>query len=39
MRVPSSGLKIDNPAWPLLQALVSYWGVTDNDGASRGVIK
>ncbi len=36
MLVPSSGLKIDNPAWPLLQALISYWGTTDNDGNVAG---
>jgi len=35
MKVPS-GLRIDNPAWPLLQALVSYWGVTDADGNVGG---
>lgn len=36
MRVPQSGLQLDNPAWPLLQALISYWGVTDVDGAGGG---
>lgn len=36
MRTPSSGLKIDNPAWPLLQALISYWGTTDNNGNVAG---
>lgn len=30
-------LKIDNPAWPLLQALISYWGVTDALGGAGGV--
>ncbi|TET43279.1 MAG: hypothetical protein E3J60_00530 [Dehalococcoidia bacterium] len=35
MRTPS-GLRIDNPAWPLLQALISYWGTTDNDGNVAG---
>ncbi len=36
MKVPGSGLRIDDPAWPLLQALISYWGVTDNNGAGAG---
>jgi len=36
MRVPLSGLKIDNPAFPLLQALISYWGTTDNNGNVGG---
>ena len=31
-----SGLRIDNPAWVLLQALVSYWGVTDANGGAGG---
>ena len=35
MRTPS-GLRIDSPAWPLLQALISYWGTTDNDGNVAG---
>ena len=35
MKVPS-GLRIDSPAWPLLQALISYWGTTDNDGNAAG---
>jgi len=26
MRTPN-GLKIDNPAWPLLQAQITYWGI------------
>lgn len=37
MRLPQSGLKIDNPAWPLLQALISFWGVTDAAGAASGL--
>ena len=36
MRTPGSGLHTDNPAWPLLQALISFWGVTDADGAIGG---
>jgi len=31
-----TGLRIDDAAWPLLQAFVSYWGVTDSDGAAGG---
>jgi len=36
MRIPQSGLKIDNPAFPLLEALLSYWGTTDNNGNAAG---
>ncbi len=36
MRVPLSGLKLDNPAWPLLQALTAYWGITDQNGNAAG---
>ncbi len=32
-----SNLRIDDPAWPLLQALISYWGVTDAAGGGGGV--
>jgi len=35
MRVPN-GLRIDSPSWPLLQALISFWGVTDADGLAGG---
>lgn len=35
MRIPS-GLYIDNPAWPLLQAHVSYWGITSGAGNVLG---
>jgi len=31
-----TGLRIDDAAWPLLQAFVSYWGITDADGAAGG---
>jgi len=37
MRLPSSGLRIDNPAFPLLQAFVAYWGVTSANGAASGL--
>lgn len=36
MRTPGSGLYADNPAWPLLQALISYWGPTSADGNALG---
>lgn len=36
MRVPT-GLSIDNPAFPLLQAGIAYWGITDGDGAATGL--
>lgn len=36
MRLPISGLKIDNPAFPLLQAEISYWGITDAAGNAFG---
>jgi len=36
LQIPSSGLYIDNPAWPLLQAVLSYWGTTDAAGAAGG---
>lgn len=36
MKVPLSGLKLDNPAWPLLQASVTYWGITDQLGNAIG---
>jgi hypothetical protein len=35
MRTPA-GLYIDNPAFPLLQAYISYWGITDGLGAVTG---
>lgn len=35
MRTPS-GLRIDNPAWPLLQAGIAYWGVTSGAGNALG---
>jgi len=35
-RRPLSGLRTDNPAFPLLQALISYWGVTSADGGAGG---
>lgn len=36
MKTPGSGTVISNPAWYLLQALISYWGTTDNDGNVAG---
>ena len=35
MKLPS-GLRIDDPAWPLLQAHVSYWGITSAAGNALG---
>lgn len=32
MKTPNSGLRLDSPSWPLLQALISYWGVTTAPG-------
>lgn len=36
MRIPQSGLRIDSPAWPLLQAYISYWGITSAAGNAFG---
>ncbi len=36
MKIPS-GLKLDSPAWPLLEAGISYWGVTTANGAGTGL--
>lgn len=36
MRVPDSGMQIDNPAFPLLQVGISYWGITSGDGNVGG---
>jgi len=36
MKIPQSGLRTDSPAWPLLQALVSYWGITSGAGNAFG---
>ncbi|MFA6911451.1 MAG: hypothetical protein WCQ59_10050, partial [Candidatus Cloacimonadaceae bacterium] len=35
MRVPN-GFKIDEPAWALVQGLVSYWGITSAAGNAGG---
>ena len=35
MRLPS-GLHVDNPAWPLLQATITYWGFTSAAGNALG---
>jgi len=37
MKVATSGLRQDSPAMPLLQALISYQGVTDAAGAATGL--
>jgi len=36
MRIPQSGLRIDSPAFPLLQAHITYWGITDAAGNALG---
>lgn len=36
MRIPQSGLRLDSPAWPLLQAHLSYWGTTSAAGNALG---
>lgn len=36
MRIPQSGLRIDSPSWPLLQAGITYWGITDANGSLLG---
>lgn len=36
MKIPGSGLRIDNPAFPLLQTAISYWGISDAPGSALG---
>lgn len=36
MRIPQSGLRIDDPAFPLLQAGLAFWGVTTGAGNALG---
>lgn len=36
MRIPDSGLYIDNPAFPLLRAHISYWDLTTAAGNALG---
>lgn len=36
MKLPQSGLRIDSPSWPLLQAHISYWGLTSAIGNILG---
>jgi len=36
MRIPQSGLRIDEAAWPLLQAQLTYWLTTSADGNAFG---
>lgn len=35
MRVPP-GFYVDNPAWPLVQTVISYWGITSANGNALG---
>lgn len=35
MKIPHS-LRIDSPSWPLLQAVISYWGITTAAGLALG---
>lgn len=37
MLIPQAGMQLDNPAMPLLQALISYWRVTTAAGAATGL--
>jgi len=37
MKIPQSGMYKDNPAWPLLQAVVSFWGNASGDGDASGL--
>jgi len=37
MKVSTSGLRQDSPSRPLLQALISYQGITDGAGAASGL--
>jgi hypothetical protein len=36
MKIPNSGIRIDDPSYPLLQGLVSYWGVSTANGSALG---
>ena len=36
MKIPQGGLRIDSPSFPLLQAGISYWGVTSGNGNALG---
>jgi len=36
MKIPQSGLRIDSPAWPLLQSQVTYWAQTSAAGNAFG---
>jgi len=36
MRIPGSGLRVDSPSFPLLQAHISYWGATSLNGNALG---
>ncbi len=36
MRVPSNGIYIDDPAYSLVKAIISYWGITSGAGNAGG---
>lgn len=36
MKIPQSGLRIDNPAFPLLQAHITYWDISTANGSPLG---
>ncbi len=36
MRIPNSGIQLDSPAYPLLMAAISYWGITSANGGADG---
>ena len=36
MKIPQSGLRQDNPAAPLLQSQITYWGITTAAGSAFG---
>lgn len=36
MRIPQSGLRQDDPAMPVLRAVISYEGITDANGNVLG---
>jgi hypothetical protein len=36
MKIPQSGMDIGNPAWAILMADITYWGVTTADGNAGG---
>jgi len=36
MRLPGSGLRLEDPSWALLQSQISYWGITSAIGNALG---